>query len=145
MQWSHYADNHKGICLGFDVPDSHLEHVEYSSKRLIQKKQEFLSGKSIEQGNVPRYFRTKFSHWRYEQEVRWFIKLESIVPDINGLYFKDFSDDLVLKQVIVGSRSSISRARLGSALNGYSVEMFKSRPAFKSFRVVRNQNEKLWK
>ena len=32
--WSHYADKHRGICLGFDVPDSLLQGVTYLKKRV---------------------------------------------------------------------------------------------------------------
>jgi hypothetical protein len=33
VQWSHYAAKHRGLCLGFDVPDEHLGRVNYSRKR----------------------------------------------------------------------------------------------------------------
>lgn len=29
VQWAHYADKHKGFCLGFDVPDEHPTKVTY--------------------------------------------------------------------------------------------------------------------
>ena len=33
--WAHYADNHRGFCLGFDVPDNeYLMKVEYIEKRI---------------------------------------------------------------------------------------------------------------
>ncbi len=32
--WAHYADKHRGICLGFDVPDSLIEEISYSGRRL---------------------------------------------------------------------------------------------------------------
>jgi hypothetical protein len=32
VQWSHYADKHRGICLGFDVPDSLLVPVQYTKE-----------------------------------------------------------------------------------------------------------------
>ncbi len=34
VQWAHYSDNHKGICIDFDVPDSHLIKVRYVRYRL---------------------------------------------------------------------------------------------------------------
>src|SRR5688500_15130857 len=34
VQWSHYAEKHRGMCLGFDVPDSLLTEVSYSVRRL---------------------------------------------------------------------------------------------------------------
>ncbi len=32
--WAHYADRHKGLCLGFDIPDELLKQVEYTDKRV---------------------------------------------------------------------------------------------------------------
>ena len=34
-QWAHYANKHKGLCLGFDIPDHCVAKVEYSEQRLI--------------------------------------------------------------------------------------------------------------
>lgn len=33
--WSHYADKHRGICLGFDVPDDPILHISYDGGRLL--------------------------------------------------------------------------------------------------------------
>jgi len=32
--WSHYADKHRGLCLGFDMPDEYLCQVSYVNSRL---------------------------------------------------------------------------------------------------------------
>ena len=144
VQWAHYADKHKGLCLGFDVPEEYLVPVTYSSKRLSQEAEKIMDGGEIDEALMLRLLTTKYYHWQYEKELRRFVPLEE--KDKNGFYFADFSEDLMLKQVIVGSLSDISRAEvteaLGSLMN--KVEVFKARPAFKSFRVVRNKNESLW-
>jgi len=31
--WSHYANRHRGICLGFDVPDNSVKAVQYVASR----------------------------------------------------------------------------------------------------------------
>jgi hypothetical protein len=86
---------------------------------------------------------TKFSHWSYEDEYRFFVALTDCE---NGFYFAPFSKSLELKQVIVGPESDVTRAKLTEALGTLSqqVETFKARASFKSFRVVRNKNERLW-
>ena len=33
VQWTHYADRHKGLCLGFYVPDEYLVKINYCSTR----------------------------------------------------------------------------------------------------------------
>ena len=45
MQWAHYADKHKELCLGFDIPDHSLAKVNYSEKRLPAD--EFLAQQDI--------------------------------------------------------------------------------------------------
>lgn len=134
--WGHYADRHRGICLGFEVPSSILNRVAYVDSRLPRP-------------DVPdvafmkKLLLTKFAHWQYEQEYRVFVQLEE---EIGGLYFSEFSDQLTLKRVIVGDQSSISRAEVSGALGDLEtgVEVFKARAAFKSFNVVRNRDETMW-
>jgi hypothetical protein len=61
-------------------------------------------------------------------------------------YYYPFSQSLQLRQVLVGYESSLSRAEVTEALGVLDpkVEKFKVRPAFRSFRVVRNRKETLW-
>jgi hypothetical protein len=135
VQWAHYADKHRGICLGFDVPESKLAQVRYVSSRLDQPTE-------IDEAFVEALLVTKFDHWRYEDEVRLFVSLDD--PE-NELYFFSFSDQLSLQQVIVGAASDLTRADVSNAMgNEAAVEVFKARAAFNSFEVVRNQNESLW-
>lgn len=34
VQWSHYAENHTGVCLGFDIPDELIMEVKTYKARL---------------------------------------------------------------------------------------------------------------
>jgi hypothetical protein len=55
--------------------------------------------------------------------------------------------DSLLKQVLVGAESQVTRSQVSDALgdhHGKNVEVFKVRAAFRSFQIVRNKNEKLW-
>ncbi len=148
VQWSHYADCHRGLCLGFDVPDGVPVPVVYRSKRLKPDPQaikEMEAEGPAAREMMLKLVTTKFSHWRYEDEHRMFVRLEE--RDARGLYFYDFSDNLVLREVIVGSSSTISRVELNRALGHWATEIaiFKARLAFQSFRVVRQRRDALWK
>src|SRR5712664_3511303 len=33
LLWSHYADKHRGMCLGFDIDDRGLKQVNYVTER----------------------------------------------------------------------------------------------------------------
>lgn len=134
--WSNYADKHKGVCLGFEVPSSFIEEIDYVDRRLNKPD-------TLDEAFMKKLLLTKFKHWKYEQEYRVHLGLEE---EIDGFYFADFSENLLLKRVIVGSQSEITRAQISRALGGLStnVETFKARADFSSFKVVRNENEALW-
>ncbi len=138
LHWAHYADSHKGICMGFDIPKNKLEKVKYINNRIK-------CSDSIDMKLMQKCLFTKFKQWEYEQEYRFYIKLDKSTEE-NGLYFFDFAKDMKLKKVIVGCRSEASRKDISVALGDLSskVEVFKARPAFKTFSVVRNKDEKLW-
>lgn len=145
VQWSHYAAKHTGLCLGFDIPDEHLGAITYSRKRLVVETQNFRNPRDLSVDTVTRFLFTKYAHWRYENEVRCFVTLEDKDREKN-LYFAEFSDKLRLAVVIVGARSNVTREILRNALGDLAldVDAFKTWLAFRSFRVVRQRNEKLW-
>ena len=134
--WSHYADNHRGICLGFDIPDDLPMQVSYVNSR-------FNWPSVVDESFMKHLLFTKFSHWSYEDEYRFYTNLEECE---DNLYYADFSETLALKQVIVGAKSAVTRTQLSDALGNFSdgVEVFKAREASKSFRVIRNKNGRLW-
>lgn len=145
VQWSHYAAKHTGLCLGFDVPDEQLEPVIYSRKRLAVEAENFHNLHEINIDTFKPFLFTKYSHWRYENEVRSFVSLDEKDPE-KKMYFIPFSDKLRLSVVIVGAQSNITRDHLQRALGDLapSVKSFNARLAFKTFKVVRQRNEKLW-
>ena len=142
VQWAHYGDRHTGVCLGFDINDDLLEDVRYEDKRTdgfvlpVEPESELQWRRKV--------LYTKYSHWSYEEEVRTFASLDNKDGD---LYFKSFDEKIRLAEVQVGFNSDLSRSRVAEALGDLSgcVEVFKVRPAFQSFKMVRNLDESLWK
>ena len=142
--WSHYADKHRGLCLGFDVPDHLLLPMKYVDTPLPAEA--LLGGaKKSNENYMKTLLSVKFSHWEYEDEVRFFVSLED-KDEETGFFYTEFSANLRLVQVIVGCKSKVSRADILSELGDEekNVERFKARAAFKSFSVVKNQNSRLW-
>lgn len=77
LMWSHYADQHKGICIEYDTTDLEFaspKRVDYSGIRDIKASD--LYGWKIENRVAPRdrvhesYFFRKARQWRYEKEWR---------------------------------------------------------------------------
>ncbi len=145
VQWSHYAAKHTGLCLGFDISDDLLGSVTYSRKRLVVEAESLKNPQQLTPETMTRFLFTKYSHWRYENEVRCFVTLEDMDPKKN-MYFAEFSDRLHLAVVVVGAQSTATRGVIRNALGELApyVEVFKARLAFRTFRVVRQRNQKLW-
>ena len=145
VMWSHYANRHAGLCLGFDIPDECLRKVSYSRKRLVAEAEKLSDPTRLTIRLTQKFLLTKYEHWKYEEEVRSFVALEDKDPE-TGLYFAGFSERLKLISVIVGANSSLSRSDIQMALSEHeeNVDVFKARLAFKTFKVVRQKNELLW-
>ena len=130
VQWAHYGDSHKGICLGFDVPDELLNKVDYVDDRI-----DYQGGFSVE--DMFKLLTTKFKHWSFEEEHRIFVDLQG---KEDGLYYLPFGPNLKLQQVIIGASSKATRQQVLDSLGSSGgVEIFKARAAFKSFDIVRNR------
>ena len=142
LLWSHYADKHRGVCLGFEVPEVHATSVLYDPKRLLAAASKLVGGGAEAQGLMSRLLRTKFSDWKYENEVRVYTAL-SDVGAATGHYFKDFWADMALREIILGPRYSGSALPIATLARGCArrVSIIHSRLAFKSFRVVRDKSK----
>jgi hypothetical protein len=137
VMWSHYADKHRGMCLGFDIPDEYAIRVKYIAHRTAVR---FLDGVQT-RGVDPRYaldlMRSKYKAWGYENEVRMFVGLDEAVED-SGMYFYPFGPELTLREVILGPRCVVPNSEVSAALESAaaSTRVIKARLAFNSFRVV---------
>jgi hypothetical protein len=148
VQWSHYADKHFGLCLGFEIPKKYLTLVRYRDKRLEPDVATIERGERDPAANreMLKVLTTKYSHWRYENELRLFVALNDKDTE-TGFFFCDFSDSLSLREVIVGAFSTISRNELANVLGDIApkIAVCKARLSFRSFAVVRQRNKTLWK
>lgn len=145
--WSHYAEAHRGLCLGFDVLDAHTIPIDYVSKRIPFDLNGLAPSSAPSDAIGARLLRTKFSHWRYENEVRILCAFDEpgIVQE-NTLRFTPFTEDLRLREVILGplyeSRGYVAMQR---ALQSDGIEIITARAAFKTFSVVRQRVSRLAK
>jgi hypothetical protein len=73
--------------------------------------------------------------WRYENEVRVLAHLEELDED-TGLYFGEFNEHLVLREVITGPLYVTKRREIEAALQDEDATIAKSRLAFRTFKVV---------
>jgi len=85
--------------LGFDVPDRFLEPIRYNLERTAPEDSWLDRPEQDRLDQMLAFLFTKFSHWSYEEEVRQLFRLTE-VDAATGRYFQDFSNDLVLAEVL---------------------------------------------
>ena len=98
--WSHYASRHHGMCLGFDFADDYAKEVSYTADRIMAQRGETFDILMDEDLMASLLF-TKYEHWAYEEEVRAFIDLDHQTAE-DGVYYYSFSENLRLREVILG-------------------------------------------
>jgi hypothetical protein len=131
LMWSHYADRHKGLCLGFDVPDTIVREVKYTTVRPKL-------GKNISEDEIASLLYLKYAGWSYEKEWRAWVSLNE---KVDGHYFCDFDQNFLLKEIYVGSFSDLSRMQVTDAVGHTEHKVFirKTRLGFKNFSIVENR------
>jgi len=130
LLWSHYADKHRGICLGFDVDDRGLRPVDY-----LEERSDLTMPPTKESADELLF--SKYHDWQYEEELRNWFKLDERE---DGHYFYPFDDFVQLREVIIGPLCATQKEDIENALKTYqdTVTITKARLAFRTFRVVEN-------
>jgi hypothetical protein len=135
LMWSHYGQKHKGICLGFDVPEGCVRDITYVDQvMLIGTLHKAVANENGE--ILERLIWAKYCAWSYEQEVRLIGRGVNMSQE-SGMFFVSFGQDLQLKEVIAGSRFSMGRTVIDEALDGYAgVAVTKAKCSDTGFEVV---------
>ncbi len=106
LMWSHYADNHRGICIEYertpnnDLGGSACRRVEYSNRRPITEDLSFFEDPV---GFMNKILYTKAPCWRYELE--WRLVFFSKEP---GELVREKSTDARVRSITFGIRASRS-------------------------------------
>jgi hypothetical protein len=141
LLWGHYADHHRGMALGFEIPDKFLFPVNYTSERFKvqfdQEKNEIQNANEVVEGLLS----TKFRDWKYEQELRWFIPLSDKTPEA-GIYFEHFSENLKLCEVVLGMKSELDLERFKTLFRNDldSVRLKKAGMALRKFSIIEDRS-----
>jgi hypothetical protein len=165
--WSHYAEKHRGCCIGFEVdPSVNLEptipvDVPRAVPLNMLRLEAFFrdadrSGRSPISESDPEFLKltgsreldeitkavlfSKYSGWNYEQEVRLLIALKPDQKD-GTLYFADLDDTFKPVEVLLGARcTEEDEEKLRYAVNRYDPPLPIIRTALStdSFKIVRS-------
>lgn len=138
--WGHYASNHKGACLVFDIPVFNLQirndilygsfdkphipflKVNYTKHRINIPEESFLAQTNEQYINLRECIAIKGKDWEYEQEYRIDLSDAGIKEGVsveNGLFF--YSTIMhYLSGVVLGVKSELSADYVKRLLNNDS-------------------------
>ena len=135
--WGHYADKHSGVALGFEVAEELLFKVTYKNKKLKLPINSLTNQVKCDEKTLKKLLSTKFIDWHYEDEWRMFTILNDSVIE-SGLYFEKFSDDLRLKEVILGAKCELPINEMQSLVDklGYKIQVQKAKLDCKTYKVI---------
>jgi hypothetical protein len=140
--WAHYSDKHRGLCLGFEIPEmtGDVEHDESDYVKYIVDPlyfpPNFLELEDKERFEIERKILfTKFKHWQYEHEIRLWADLQH---EEDGLHFMEFDEKLRIVEVIIGAKCKVTRGEITEALgtSAKDVKIIKARAAYDRFQMV---------
>jgi hypothetical protein len=143
VMWAHYANNHSGVCLGFDVPDDKAHPISYVPDRQLLRLNPKLPLGGVTEELLFKMLTTKYEHWRYEEEWRVWSNLDEPDPG-NGEFYVDFGPSLELREIIIGARCKRSASDFDRVLGKVDqpIEIIKARAAFETFTMVQQQQFK---
>ncbi len=144
--WGHYAQNHKGVCFGFDVLGD-VNPMDYKDS-FIQFDPEVLKDFDALEKFVAHARFTKSKHWAYENEWRAYVELTNEAKELKSrgvnLFFHPFGDELRLREIIIGAKSHLNSAQFEGALKDYDgVEIKTARASFRDFKIVEQKSSNL--
>jgi len=119
LMWSHYTDEHRGVCLEFNIDESLLNGQRILARRVVYPSRlPALAARGTPQEQAIRFLTRKLYFWRYEAEFRL------LAPDSDpGLHQVG-----ELMKVIFGKRFSFGSANVGrtSAQQGTIISQLRS-------------------
>ena len=141
--WSHYADSHRGLCLGFERHGEDPAPVTYSGDLLTEEwfwdLLRLPDGPEKQAGTL-KWLTHKFAAWEYEHESRVFISLNEADSTDPELYFADFGPTTIdLREVVLGVRCEATVADVEGILaeHGYTgVHVIKATLSPTSYEVI---------
>jgi hypothetical protein len=144
--WAHYGDDHKGLCLGFEIPEitgdpeDECDKVNYEPKPLPFPTNFEEMSESERTAFVRKVIFTKYEHWVYENEIRVWAPLQP--KQENGLRFVEFGENLRIVEVIIGARCKVTPGEITEALGTAAgqVKIVRVRAAYDRFEMVEDKS-----
>ena len=138
LMWSHYADHHKGFCIGIDWPELEkselLSEVNYSENFLNLDIDRFLNlGEDCKINKEwERLLTHKYKDWVYEDEVRLILELND--PSNKGKLFP--IEEGKIKEIYFGCRmKNNNKETIMKIMKGKDVSFYSMKKSTNSFSL----------
>lgn len=142
LMWAHYGDKHRGMCLGFDVPDNYpgLTKIQYIAERIECPADLRSTAKPLSQETLNNLLSRKHIAWEYEKEHRLLLPLKDAV---DGIFYQEFDLMMQLREVILGAKCTLTPHEVIEAIDAHplaSVCVIKACPSRESFDVSEDKS-----
>jgi hypothetical protein len=131
LMWSHYANDHKGMCLEFERKDDNLlsddkqvQRIHYSENHPTLSAKALSASATVE-ASKRRILYTKSSHWKYEEEWRHIVDFGDTLytwpGPLKSIYFgckTDEKDIHLIKTIVNDPNVNYSQADLNASKFG---------------------------
>jgi hypothetical protein len=108
LMWSHYADKHNGICVGFDFRHRYGEKFILCPIRYLDEIKS-LDGETDVNRIIMYWLTTKSRRWAYEEEIRA-IAISTETEDVEFINY----EPKYIKEIIFGS--NVSQQKIDSTI-----------------------------
>ena len=136
LMWSHYADQHRGICIEYDLTDHYFERlrpITYGADRALPTSTllSWLRENSAEGEERVRetYFYAKAGQWRYEKEWRDISDRPGVhqtPAKVGAVYFGLRCDDSILRIIanVLHKEPTVKLYQIYSADRGFGLKRY---------------------
>ena len=108
--WHHYADEHKGICIEYDIKNCNVDFIKDNCFPVFYDDSDFNedlnSVKNIQTKFMLKPLLKKGTDWQYEQEWRIVLNKDSLIHDIDAYFCgydnKNYIKFLTPKRIYMG-------------------------------------------
>lgn len=144
LMWSHYADMHRGFCVGFStnnfgVPIEEFREVRYPKERNVSFAFNLISNPDITEERFEEefwreYALTKYVDWQYEQEWRFIGQARTISP---------YPDEGIDRIIFGLNMPQKNRDEIMSVLQNKNIKYFEAVKSRRDFAVEIQRIESL--
>ncbi len=134
IMWSHYADSHRGACLGFDIEDTLLKKMHYSESPYKSPPSRLPTEDAAT--IVERMLSLKHKPWAYECEYRLFINIDK---SEGGESYKEFDDYVVPREFYFGVECEdvlVDETKYFIQRHSPGIKSYKTKLSDSAFKIV---------